>query len=413
MPKKARELSAVEVRRLNSAGYHAVGGVPGLHLQVTPTGATTWILRAQVGARRRDIGLGGFPEVSLAQAREKARETREQIRQGIDPVVERKAAQARLRAVDAKALTFDEAARKFLASKTREFRNPKHAAQWASTLATYASPVLGKLPVDQIELAHIVQVLDDLWATKTETATRLRGRIEAVLAWAIVSGYRTGDNPARWKGNLDAVLPKPGKLKGVQHHKALPVDALPGFITDLRKREGIAARALEFAALTAARSGEVRGATWDEIDFDKRLWTIPAARMKAQKEHVVPLANRAIELLKSAPRLPDCDLVFPSPTGKKMSENTLGAVMKRMGVDATPHGLRSTFRDWTSEFTNYPRDVCEMALAHTIPNAVERAYRRGDLLLKRTRMMRDWENFLSLEKSAGEVIPIQRTKSGP
>ncbi|TVP86042.1 MAG: site-specific integrase [Thioalkalivibrio sp.] len=407
MPKKARELSAVEVRRLKHPGYHAVGGVPGLHLQITPTGARSWILRAQVGNRRRDIGLGGYPEISIAQARERARTDRDQIRQGLDPVAERQATQARLKSQNAKAMTFDQATRIYLASKTREFKNDKHSAQWQSTLATYASPVIGKLPVDQIELAHIVAILNDIWTTKTETATRLRGRIENVLAWATVSGYRTGDNPARWKGNLDAILPKPGKLKNVQHHKALPVAAMPAFMTDLRRQAALAARALEFTVLTAARSGEARGATWSEIDLDAATWTVPAQRMKANKEHVVPLCDSAVQILRSAPRFPDCDLLFPSPRGTAMSDGTLNAVLKRMNVDATVHGFRSTFRDWSAEFTNYPHEVCEMALAHTIPNAVERAYRRGDLLAKRSRMMKDWEKFLTNPTASSDVIPLQ------
>lgn len=407
MPKKARELSAVEVRRHKQPGYHAVGGVPGLHLQVTSTGARSWILRVMVGNRRRDLGVGGYPETSLAQARERARAVRDQIRQGTDPVAEREAAQTRLQSQRAKTITFDEATRKYLASKTREFKNDKHSAQWRSTLATYANPVIGKLPVNQIELAHIVQILNDIWITKTETATRLRGRIENVIAWATVSGYRTGDNPARWKGNLDAILPKPGKLKNVQHHKALPVAAMPQFMADLRRRVGIAPRALEFSILTAARSGEVRGATWSEIDLDAGTWTVPSERMKAGREHVVPLCDTAIQILRDAPRFPDCELLFPSPNGKVMSDGTLNAVLKRMKVEATAHGFRSTFRDWTAEFTNYPHEVCEMALAHTIPNAVERAYRRGDLLAKRSRLMTDWEKFLANPNASGDVTLSQ------
>jgi len=407
MPKKVRELSAVEVRRHKRPGYHAVGGVPGLHLQVTSTGARSWILRVMVGNRRRDLGVGGYPETSLAQARERARAVRDQIGQGIDPVAERQAAQTRLQSQRAKTITFDEATRKYLASKTREFKNDKHSAQWRSTLATYANPVIGKLPVNQIELAHVVQILNDIWITKTETATRLRGRIENVLAWATVSGYRTGDNPARWKGNLDAILPKPGKLKNVQHHKALPVAAMPAFMADLRRRAGIAARALEFTILTAARSGEVRGATLGEIDLEAATWTVPAARMKGGREHVVPLCDTAVQILREAPRFPDCALIFPSPTGKVMSDGTLNAVLKRMHVGATVHGFRSTFRDWSAEFTNYPHEVCEMALAHTIPNAVERAYRRGDLLAKRARMMRDWQEFLASPAASDDLTPSQ------
>ena len=412
MPKKARELSPLEIRRLTKPGCHAVGGVSGLLLQVTK-GARTWILRFRLGNKRRDMGLGPFPDVSLAQARDKAREAREQIDLGIDPVEARRETRAAHLALRSKALTFDEAGRRFLASKTREFRSDKHAAQWSSTLATYASPVIGTLPVDRVELAHVVEVMnrDNLWTTKTETATRLRGRIEAVLNWATVSGYRTGPNPAQWRGNLDAILPKPTKLKRVQHHKALPAGGMHAFMQALRQRDGIAARALEFAILTAARSGEVRGATWTEIDLKARTWTVPAERMKALRQHVVPLSDTAIALLKALPRFENCDLVFPSARLGQLSDMSLSAVLKRMKVDAVPHGFRSTFRDWCSEFTNYPREVAEMALAHTIVNKVEAAYRRGDLLEKRRRLMADWARFIDTPVAAGDVVSIRGAKA--
>jgi len=413
MPKKARELSATEVRRLNAPGFHAVGGVAGLLMQVTPTGAKSWVLRARIGDRRRDMGLGGFPDVTLAQAREKAREAREQIDQGIDPVEARRQARASLIAERNKNITFARAAERFLASKTREFRNPKHAAQWQSTLETYAHPIIGMMPVDQIELAHVVEVLtrDDLWNTKTETATRVRGRIESVLAWATVSGYRSGDNPAHWRGNLDAVLPKPQKLKNVQHHKALPAAEIASFVQALRKREGMAARALEFIVLTAARSGEVRGAAWAEIDLDARTWTVPGERMKAGREHVVPLCDDAVALLEALPTFEGVDYVFPAPRGGMLSDMSISAVMRRMKVDAVPHGIRSTFRDWVSEFTSYPHEVAEMALAHTIPSAVEKAYRRGNLFAKRTRLMADWCKFLGSASVPATVSPIRRAKA--
>lgn len=409
MPKKAKELSATEVRRLNKAGCHAVGGAPGLMLQVTDAGGKSWLLRTMVGNRRREIGLGGFPGVTLAQAREKAREMKELVRQGVDPVEQRRAARAALEASSAANLTFKEAAEKFLASKTVEFRNAKHAAQWGATLATYAYPTIGKLPVAAVELAHVVKVLEPIWQTKTETATRLRGRIESVLSWATVSGFRKGDNPARWKGNLDAVLPKPTKLKNVKHHAALSWRDVGDFMVGLRKREGTAAKALEFLILTAARSGEIRGATWDEIDLEARTWTIPAERMKAGKEHVTPLCDDAVRLLKDLPRMGDNNLIFPAPRGGQLSDMTIAAVMKRMKVDATPHGFRSTFRDWTAEATSYPNEVCEMALAHTIGDKVEAAYRRGDLFEKRSNLMTDWCTFVNRPSvKRGEIIPMRK-----
>lgn len=393
MPKKVEEVSALLVKRLSRRGLHAVGGVAGLHLQIIPSGAKSWILRVMVGSKRRDIGLGGYPDVPLAAARERAREAREQIRQGLDPVSERRAAKARLASSQANTITFDDAVRRFLAIKAHEFRCSKHTAQWASTLAAYASPKIGRLRVADVDLHAVVAVLEPIWTEKTETASRLRGRIESVLAWATVNGYRTGDNPARWKGHLDAVLPKPGKVAKVVHHRALPIDAMPAFMRALRQREGMAAKGLEFAILTAARSGEVRGATWDEIDLDNDVWTVPASRMKAQREHRVPLSESAQQLLKKLPRLDGIDLVFPAPHGGRMSDVTLLAVLRRMTIDATPHGFRSTFRDWCAERTHYPSMVAEMALAHTIGDKVEAAYRRGDLFAKRRELMSDWACF--------------------
>ena len=411
MPKVAKELSALEVGRLNKPGMHAVGAVPGLHLQVTDTGASTWILRVLVGGRRREIGLGGYPAVTLAQAREKARMTREDIVKGIDPVEQRKAARSALFALHGARITFDECAQKFIESKAAEWRNPKHRAQWAATLATYASPVVGRLNVQDVTLAHVMKILetDNLWTTKTETASRLRGRIESVLDWATVRGYRTGDNPARWKGHLDKLLPAPGKTKTVEHHAALPYALLGGFMVDLRMREGVAAKALEFAILTAARSGEVRGACWDEIDLDNALWTIPSARMKANKEHIIPLSQQALELLKALPNVPDNPLVFPAPRGGVLSDMTLGAVLKRMGrADLTAHGFRSTFRDWAGETTAYPREVIEHALAHQLKDKAEAAYARGSLLAKRRRLMADWAVFCEAKHTgAGEVVAIR------
>lgn len=408
MPKIAKELTSIEVKRLTKPGNHPVGGVSGLLLQVTGNGARTWVLRTTVGNKRRDIGLGSYPGVTLALARDKARETKELIGKGIDPVEQKKAIRAQLIAAQSSALTFDEAADKLHRSKSTEFRNAKHAAQWITTIKTYASPLIGKLPVADVELAHIVKILEPIWQTKTETATRLRGRLEQVLAWATVSGFRKGDNPARWKGHLDAVLPKPSKIAKVVHHKALPIDDMSGFMVDLRKRQGMSARALEFLILTATRSGDVRGALWSEIDLNSRVWIIPAERMKIQKEHRIPLSDQALALLRNLPRMADTNLVFPAPRGGVMSDMTMNNVLRRMKVDAVPHGLRSTFRDWCAERTNYHGDVAEMALAHVIKNAVEAAYRRGDLFTKRSRLMQDWADFLNLPAQAGEVIPINK-----
>lgn len=415
MPKRAKGLTDVGLRAMiKRAGKGpkliAAGGVIGLHLQVREK-TCSWILRYQVGftpegkPRRRDRGLGGYPDVSIAEARAIAQKLRAKIREGFDPVEEHRASRAALSAV----LTFDEAARRLIAAKSAEWKNSKHKEQWTSTLATYVSPELGRMPVDKIELRHVVDVLEPIWKGKTETAGRVRGRIESVLTWATVSGYRTGDNPARWRGNLDHLLPKPSKVRKVKHHTALPIDLLPDFMTALRMRDGTAARALEFAILTATRSQEVRGATWGELDLAAALWTIPGNRMKAGKEHKVPLAPRAVKLLKALPRFAGTELVFPSPTGKTLSDMALSSVTRRMKVNAVPHGFRSTFRDWAAERTQYSRDVAEMALAHTIGDKVEAAYRRGELLIKRTKMMAEWAKFIDASPITGyNVTPIRR-----
>ncbi|MCB1789178.1 MAG: integrase arm-type DNA-binding domain-containing protein [Gammaproteobacteria bacterium] len=393
MPRIVEPLSPLVVSRLDKPGLYAVGGVAGLQLQVTTTGSRSWVLRVRVGSKRRDIGLGGYPTVSLAQARDKARAVRQQIEQGVDPVLERQAAKARLVAAQAAQLSFDEAVKQFLQSKRQEIV-PKAAQHWKNTLATYASPVVGQMHVGDIGLGHVLAVLEPIWTTKTETAKRLRGRIEAVLAWAIVRGYRQGDNPARWKGNLDAVLPKPTKVAPVKHMRALPYPEMPDFMCRLALIDGQGARALQFAILTAARSGEVRGATWQEFDLTAKTWTIPAERMKAGKIHHVPLCDTAINLLKALPTGTPGDYVFPAKRGGMLSDMTLSAVTRRMGVDAVPHGFRSTFRDWAAEQTDYPREVAEMALAHSV-QGVEGAYRRGDLYDKRVQLMADWSGYLA------------------
>lgn len=423
MPKKAKEQSALWVKnRAQLPGMHAVGGVAGLVLQVRGGGAA-WVLRVMIGGRRREMGLGGYPSVTLTEARDKARACRAKIDQGVDPIAERRAARAAL----VSAITFDEAAKRLIASKAPGFKNAKHLGQWSSTLTTYASPIIGDLPVDQVDVHHIETILSSIWQTKTETAKRVQGRIEAVLDWATVSKHRSGENPGRWKGNLDKLFPAPAKVKAKSHHPALPFDAVPRFVSQLRGRESITDRALEFLILTAARSQEVRGARWPEIDLDTGIWTVPANRMKAANEHVVPLSKRAIALLRGLPRFAD-DLVFPAPRGGELSDMTLSKVVKLMhaadtkagglgfmdpkeGRLAVPHGFRSAFRDWASERTAYPRDVVEMALAHTIANKVEAAYRRGNLLEKRTRLMEEWASFVELPAGSATVSPIRRRAS--
>lgn len=426
MPKVAKELGAAEVRRIDRPGFHPVGGVPGLLLQVSPGGGRSWVLRVMVGQRRRGFGLGSFPAVSLGDARNKARELREKLAQGIDPVAERQAARAAHIAAQAKRLTFREAAEQYHATKEKEFQNAKHRKDWIGSLKRYAFIHIGEVPVGDVELPHVLKALEPIWEKKTETATRVRQRIESVLAWAAVRGYRNGDNPARWQGNLDAVLAKPAKVgKGKRHFPALPWQRVPEFLQDLRAREGMGARALEFAILTAARSGEIRGATWDEIDLSAKVWTIPADRMKAGKPHRIPLSPAAVTLLESLPRMQGQPLVFPAVRGGKISDVTILATVKRMnatkekeggeqytdptdGRPVVPHGFRSAFKDWARNRSSYPDEVSELALAHVNSDATRAAYARDELLPQRTKLMTAWADYCAEPAKAGSVIPISQ-----
>jgi integrase len=428
MPKVAAELSAIEVRNLahpsgKGNALFAVGGVSGLYMQITPGGGRSWILRTTVGKARRDIGLGGFPTVTLAQARDKAREARDMIERGVDPVAERQAAKAALIAAAGRGLSFEKATESYLKAKLDAFRNAKHRQQWENTLAQYAQPVLGKMMVQDIDVRDVLRVLQPLWHSKTETASRLRGRIESVLSWATVSGHRKGDNPARWAGNLKELLPAPSKVAKEGNQPALTLEDAPRWFAALKTRDGMGARALQFLALTAARSQEIRGATWDEIDLENSLWIVPAARMKMAREHRVPLTDDAVALLKALPRLKDNPLVFPAARGGELSDMTVSAVMRRMSETdlvaggtgfldrvskrpAVPHGLRSTFRDWVAERTSFPGEMAEVALAHKIGNAVEASYRRGDMIEKRRRMMGEWGAFLTEATRSAKVVRL-------
>lgn len=428
MPKVAAEMSALEVRGLSHPtgkgnALFAVGGVTGLYMQITPSGGRSWILRTTIGKARRDIGLGGFPTVTLAQARDKAREARDKIERGLDPVAERQAAKAALIAASGRGLTFERAVEAYLKAKLDAFKNAKHRQQWENTLAQYAVPVLGKMMVQDIDVRDVLRVLQPIWNDKTETASRLRGRIESILSWATVAGHRKGDNPARWAGNLKELLPAPSKVAKEGNQPALTLEDAPRWFAALKTRDGMGARALEFLALTAARSQEIRGATWDEIDLDKALWIVPAARMKMAREHRVPLSDDAVALLKVLPRLKDNPLVFPAARGGELSDMTVSAVMRRMSEadvgdggtgfldrvskrPAVPHGLRSTFRDWVAERTNFPGEMAEVALAHKISNAVEASYRRGDMIEKRRRMMGEWGEFLTAKPKSAKVVRL-------
>jgi len=393
MPRIARELTILAAKKIKKQGLHAVGGVAGLYLQVGESGAKSWILRASVAGKRRDIGLGGFEEVELAAARDKARELRRQIKVGVDPIAAKREQVSAAEAERRKAMTFRQAAEKYVLAKQTEWKNAKHAAQWQATLENFCFPVIGKLEPKSIELAHILRILEPHWQTKTETMTRVRGRIEAVLDWCSVRGLRSGDNPARWRGCLDKVLPAPGKIARAVHHRALAWADLPAFVAKLQKREGMAAKALEFLILTAARSGEVRGATWEEIDLKEKIWTISAGRMKAGREHRVPLSEATLKILKALPRFEGNKFIFPAARGGQLSDMALTALLRRMEAGCVAHGFRSTFRDWAGEATNYPREVAEAALAHSNGNKVEAAYLRTSFFDKRREMMNEWSAF--------------------
>jgi integrase len=368
------------------------------------------VLRAIVGGKRREIGLGSYPAVSLKEAHAKAQGKRDEISSGVDPVLARKEAASRVRADQAMEITFEDAARRYIKAKSPEWRNAKHGDQWKNTLAEYAYPVIGKMLVRHVARAHIVEILEPIWAEKTETASRVRGRIESILDWARVSGYRDeGTNPAAWRGNLNKVLSSPKKTKQVRNHPALPIESMPAFMVTLRAIDGIGPRCLEFAILTAARSGEARAARRQEIDLDRGVWIVPAERMKMKKEHRVPLSQAAVRLLKSLPAGEPDDLLFPGMRGNLLSDMTLLMILRRQKLEATPHGFRSTFRDWASEYTNYPRELAEVALAHLKGDATEAAYWRSDILEKRRRMMTDWANFVGKPIKKNSVTPINKS----
>lgn len=385
----------------------------GLYLQVTPAGVKSWLFRYQRGARERWMGLGPLHTISLPQARERALRARQQLLDGVDPVEARRA-NAAIRALEAaKTMTFEECALTYFDAHEKKWRNAKHRKQFISTLKQYAFPVIGRLPVATIDTALVLKVVEPIWGQKTETANRVRNRIETVLDWATVRGYRSGDNPARWKGHLGEVLPGRNQIAKPQHHAALPFTLVPQFMSELRQREGVAARALEFTILTAARTGEVTGARWEEFDLTAKVWTVPAGRIKGGREHRVPLSERAIEILRALPR--EAEFAFPGARkGHALSNMAMDAVLHRLGYKdgrATVHGFRSTFRDWAAEQTAYPNHVVEMALAHTIGNKVEAAYRRSDLFEKRRKLMADWARYCqTIQQKGADVaaaIPIR------
>ena len=422
MPRIIKPMSALSVSRLKSVGWHAVGGVSGLALQIRNSQnkipgsplSRSWVLRTHIGSKRVPLGLGSYPQVSLADARDEAIRMLDLIRQGIDPRVQRKELKSALIASFAKNKTFKECAEAYMNAHAGEYTSDKHRKQWGSTLTTYAYPIIGNLLVNDISMRNILdvltqtikdedgEVLGDLWKVRTHTAHRLQGRLKTIIDYAIVNEFRAGTNPAIWDGFLDTQLPSPSKITSKNHHPAVPYGEVSNFMIELRKNKSISAKALEFLILTAVRSGSVRQAQWSEIDLKAKVWTIPASHTKTQEEHRVPLSTQAAKLLlKVKPEIDDPGLfIFPSPTNKALSDMALSEIMRGMlergeiKEKAVPHGFRSTFRDWAAEQTNYPDEIRRAASGHTVGDSVKKAYQRTDLLEKRRKLMQEWATFL-------------------
>jgi integrase len=399
-------LTAKRIEKLTEPGRHRDGKVPGLFLQIGD-GSRCWVLRYQRGGPERMLGLGPLSLVSLEEARERAIQEWKKILDGNDPVAARQARHQNAALTAAKVITFDECAAQYIAAHRPGWSNVKHSRQWEKSLALYASPVLGALPVAQIDEAHVLKVVQPIWSAKTETAERVRRRIAAVLDYAEASKLRIGPNPARWKANFEHLLPAKSKVKKLRHHAALGFDLVPAFVANLRARKDIGAAALEILVLTAARAGEVTGARWPEVDLGARLWTVPAERMKARRVHRVALSERAVEILKSLPREAGNDYLFiGARAGKSLSHSAFDKLMSELAPGFVAHGFRSSFRDWCGERTNFPREIAEGCLAHAIGTAVERAYARGDMLEKRRRVMEAWAAFCSTPVRRGDVVPM-------
>jgi integrase len=411
MPRRAQGLSAQKVAKAKPGRY---GDGAGLYLLVRAPEAKFWVFRYVRDGRMREMGLGpaaGRAAVTLSEARGKASALFKAVRDGRDPLADRKAERAARLLESAKAITFAECAAQYIAAHEAAWKNDKHRQQWENTLATYAEPEIGTLAVQAVDTGLILKVLEPIWSAKPETASRLRGRLEAILAWARSRGYRDGENPARWKGHLDTLLPAKSRVRRVEHHAALPYSEVASFLAELRQQEGVAARLLEFTILTCTRTGEALGARWSEIDLGRSLWVIPPDRMKARREHRVPLSARALAILNEMDSLrhEEGDFVFPgAQLGKPLSNMAMLSVLRRMKRgDITVHGFRSAFRDWAAEQTNWPSEVAEMALAHTVGDKVEAAYRRGDMFEKRQRLMDTWAEFCAMtQKIAGPVTKL-------
>ena len=400
-------LSAVKVTNLKLPGYYADGG--NLYLRVAPGGTKGWIFRFAMAGKTRDAGLGSYPTVSLIRAREAARRYRELVAAGVDPIETRRRDREAARVVSVKAMTFEQCARAFIASHASAWRSARQPRLWSATLADYVYPVMGRLPVGAIDTALVLKVLEPIWSEKPETASRVRARIERVLDWAKVRGYREGENPARWRGHLDHLLPNWRKVRAVTHHAAMPYRDIATLMEKLRADPTAGAHALEFLILNATRTSEALGARWDEFDLEQKMWTIPAARMKTGREHRVPLSARAIAILKEMAKIRHNEFVFPgNKEGRSIARMVLLNLVNRLAPDVTVHGFRSTFRDWSAEATNFPREAAELGLAHAVGDAVERAYARGDLLEKRRKLMEAWATYCGRVSSPANLVMLGR-----
>lgn len=409
MPRQSNKLTARKVSSLRVPGRYGDGA--GVWLQISPEGGKSWLFRYALNGRSRMMGLGPVDLVSLTEARDLALTQRKLLLAGIDPLAHRDAERRKNYLADASAITFRDAAVRYINSRKIAWKNAKHATQWENTLNTYANPTFGDLPVEALDTALVLKALEPIWTLKPETASRVRGRIEAVVDWATARGYKQGDNPARWKGHLEKLLPARSQVRAVKHHKALPYADVPEFFADLNLREELSAKALAFTILTACRTGETLGARWCEFDLPQKIWTIPAERMKSSKEHRVPLSAATLKALKGLPGGTGEAFVFPGgKQGTSLSNMAMLACLKRMNRnDLTVHGFRSSFRDWAAERTNVTREVAEQALAHTISDQVEAAYRRGDLFEKRRRLMGTWGSYCSTVKaSSNNVVPLAK-----
>ena len=435
MPKIVKPLTTLELNKLTKVGWHAVGGVAGLLLQVREPAdpksqiPRSWILRVRIGTTRQPIGLGPYPQVSLAEAREQAKKLVMEAKQGINLKDRKRTQRSALLSAAAKNKTFRECAEAYMEAHSSDYTSDKHRKQWPATLETYAYPIIGSMLVSDIAMRDVRNVLEQetvvnpktkgkLWYVKTETAKRLLGRIKTVLDYATVNEYRNGTNPAQWTGYLSTQLPSPKKLQKKEHHPAVPYQQMGEFMTKLRQNSSVSAKAVEFLILTAVRSGSVRQAEWSEIDFEKKLWTIPPEHTKARQEHRVPLQSQAVQLLKSLPKMAGSEVIFPSPRGKALSDMALSQLMRGMRergeltVEAVPHGFRSTFRDWAAEQTNYPDEIRKAASGHAVGDSVKEAYQRTDLLDKRRELMVGWANFLDnpIATKSNTVTPIRKRK---